>query len=88
MTAHLQEVCPDKHLRLLWQDEHRSTGPEDDDAGRAAFLALLREQNQGIRRVEQLDGNIGCRDIRRMADAGEGARVIGAAMELVAHTRA
>nr|WP_237539011.1 S41 family peptidase [Streptomyces sp. SID4951] len=48
----------------------------------------MREQNQGIRRVEQLDGNIGCLDIRRIADAGEGARAIGAAMELVAHTRA
>ncbi|MGY5130424.1 S41 family peptidase [Streptomyces nigrescens] len=62
VTAHLQEVCPDKHLRVLWQDEPQSTEPEDDDAGRAAFLALLREQNQGIRRVEQLDGNIGCLD--------------------------
>ncbi|MFC9881137.1 S41 family peptidase [Streptomyces libani] len=88
VTAHLQEVCPDKHLRLLWQEEARSTETEDDDAGRAAFLALLREQNQGIRRVEQLDGNIGCLDIRRIADAGEGARAIGAAMELVAQTRA
>lgn len=87
VTAHLQEVCPDRHLRLLWQDEPQSTEPEDDDAGRA-FLALLREQNQGIRRVEQLDGNIGCLDIRWIADAGEGARAIGAAMELVAHTRA
>ncbi|MFF3541343.1 S41 family peptidase [Streptomyces platensis] len=88
VTAHLQEVCPDRHLRLLWQDEPQSTEPEDDDAGRAAFLALLREQNQGIRRFEQLDGNIGCLDIRWIADAGEGARAIGAAMELVAHTRA
>ncbi|GAO10571.1 ATP-binding protein [Streptomyces lydicamycinicus] len=87
VTAHLQEVCPDRHLRLLWQDEPRSTEPEDDDAGRA-FLALLREQNQGIRRVEQLDGNIGCLDIRWIADAGEGARAIGAAMELVAGTLA
>ncbi|WP_435604274.1 S41 family peptidase [Streptomyces sp. bgisy130] len=88
VTAHLQEVCPDRHLRLLWQDEPQSTEPEDDDTGRAAFLALLREQNQGIRRVEQLDGNIGFLDIRWIADAGEGARAIGAAMELVAHTRA
>ncbi|MGP8297068.1 S41 family peptidase [Streptomyces inhibens] len=88
VTAHLQEACPDKHLRLLWQDEPRSTDPEDDDAGRAAFLALLRAESQGISRVERLDGNVGYLDVRRIADAGEGGRAIGAAMELVAHTRA
>ncbi|REK91410.1 peptidase S41 [Streptomyces inhibens] len=88
VTAHLQEACPDKHLRLLWQDEPQSTEPADDDAGRAAFLALLRAENQGISRVEHLDGNVGYLDVRRIADAGEGGRAIGAAMELVAHTRA
>ncbi|MFF7233993.1 Peptidase family S41 [Streptomyces sp. 2323.1] len=88
VTAHLQEVCPDKHLRLLWQDEPRVTESAQEDAGRAAFLALMRAENHGIRRCEQLDGNIGFLDVRWMADAGEGARAIGAAMELVAHTRA
>lgn len=88
VTAHLQEVCPDKHLRLLWQDEPQSTEPADDDAGRAAFLALLRAENQGIRRFDHLDGNVAHLDIRRIADAGEGARAIGAAMELAAHSRA
>ncbi|UKY54260.1 S41 family peptidase [Streptomyces inhibens] len=88
VTAHLQEACPDKHLRLLWQDEPQSTEPEDDDAGRAAFLALLRTENQGISRVEHLDGNVGYLNVRRIADAAEGGRAIGAAMELVAHSRA
>ncbi|SHN25366.1 S41 family peptidase [Streptomyces yunnanensis] len=88
VTAHLQEVCPDKHLRLLWQDEPQSVVPEDDDAGRAAFLAGLRAESQGIRAVERLDGNVGRIELRRIADAGAGARAIGAAMELVAHTRA
>ncbi|WP_274911981.1 S41 family peptidase [Streptomyces sp. WZ-12] len=88
VTAHLQEVCPDRHLRLLWRDEPQSVASEDDDAGRAAFLALLRAENQGIRAVEQLDGNVGRMDIRRIADGGEGIRAIGAAMELGAPTRA
>ncbi|MFJ6104219.1 S41 family peptidase [Streptomyces sp. NPDC092359] len=88
VTGHLQEVCPDKHLRLLWRDEPQSTDPVDEDGGRAAFLATLRTENQGVRRFEHLEGNIGLLDIRRIADAGEGARAIGAAMELVAHTRA
>lgn len=88
VTAHLQEACPDKHLRLLWVEEPQSLDPQDEDEGRAAFLALLREENQGIRRVERLDGNIGLIDVRRIASADEGAAVIGAAMRLVAHTSA
>lgn len=89
VTAHLQEVCPDRHLRLLWQDEPRTlTAAADDRAGREAFLALMRAENHGIHRTEQLDGNIGYLDVRWMTDAGEGAPAIGAAMELVARTRA
>ncbi|WBC16644.1 hypothetical protein O7600_07330 [Micromonospora sp. WMMA1998] len=57
VTAHLQEVCPDKHLRLLWTYQPQSLDPADEDGGRAAFLALLRTENQGIRRVEHLDTN-------------------------------
>ncbi|MEU7750532.1 hypothetical protein AB0B57_01570 [Micromonospora sp. NPDC049101] len=54
VIAHLQEACPDKHLRLLWSDQPQSLDPADEDGGRAAFLALLRAENQGIRRVEHL----------------------------------
>ncbi|MFG1813967.1 S41 family peptidase [Kribbella sp. NPDC049174] len=88
VTKHLQKVCPDKHLRLLWVDQPQSMDPADADEGRAAFLALLRAENQGIRRVEQLDGNVGLIDVRRIAYADEGAGAIGAAMQLVAHSTA
>ncbi|MFJ4861893.1 MULTISPECIES: S41 family peptidase [unclassified Streptomyces] len=88
VTAHLQEVCPDKHLRLLWTDEPQSLDPVDEDGGQAAFLALLRAENQGIRRVERLEGNIGLIEIGRIASATEGASAIGAAMQLVAHSSA
>ncbi|KUH40049.1 MULTISPECIES: S41 family peptidase [Streptomyces] len=88
VTAHLQEVCPDKHLRLLWTDRPQSPDPADEDEGRAAFLDVLRAENQGIRRVEQLDGNIGLIDVRRIPYADTGAHAIGAAMHLVAHSAA
>ncbi|MER6910582.1 S41 family peptidase [Streptomyces sp. NPDC000594] len=88
VTGHLQEACPDRHLRLLWSREPRSLEPVDDDGGRAAFLALLRAEGQGIRRVERLDGNIGLIELRRVASAVEGASAIGAAMQLVAGTSA
>jgi C-terminal processing protease CtpA/Prc len=84
VTAHLQEACPDKHLRLLWTDEPQDLDPAAEDEGRSAFLELLKAENQGIRRFEHLDGNIGLIDIRRIAYADEGGRAIGAAMELVA----
>ncbi|MFD5930656.1 hypothetical protein [Streptomyces sp. NPDC060333] len=76
VTAHLQEVCPDKHLRLLWTDEPQSSAPADADGGRAAFLALLRAEGQGIRRVERLEGNVGLIELRRVATAAEGASAI------------
>lgn len=88
VTAHLQEVCPDKHLRLLWTDEPQSLDPQTADDGWAAFLALLRAENQGIRRVEHVDGNIGLIDVRSIAPAAEGAAAIGAAMQLVTHSSA
>ncbi|QGV76920.1 S41 family peptidase [Streptomyces ficellus] len=84
VTAHLQEACSDKHLRLLWTDEPLDLNPAVQDEGRAAFLELLRSENQGISRFERLEGNVGLIGLRWIADAGQGARAIGAAMELVA----
>ncbi|MBO0657009.1 S41 family peptidase [Streptomyces triculaminicus] len=90
VTAHLQEACPDRHLRLLWQDEPQSmdTADKDKETGQAAFLALLRKENQGVRRFEFLEGGVGHIDVRRVAFPDEGARTIGAAMEMAAGTRA
>ncbi|MEU6301015.1 S41 family peptidase [Streptomyces erythrochromogenes] len=85
VTAHIQEVCPDKHLRLLWVEEPQSLEPEDQDAGKAAFLALLEAENHGVRRVERLDGGVTLVDLRLIATAAEGAAVIGAALQLAAH---
>ncbi|MER6395568.1 S41 family peptidase [Kitasatospora sp. NPDC001603] len=88
VTADLQEVCPDKHLRLLWVDEPQSLEPADEDAGRAAFLAMLRAANQGVRRVEQLDDGVAYIDVRLIPDAEGGAAVVGAALQLAAGSRA
>ncbi|MGE7385097.1 S41 family peptidase [Streptomyces sp. NPDC004126] len=88
VTADLQEVCPDRHLRLLWTDEPQSLEPVDDDGGEAAFLALLRAEHQGIRRVEHLEGNVAVIEVRRIATAIEGATAIGAVMQLVANSSA
>ncbi|MDT0382105.1 S41 family peptidase [Streptomyces sp. DSM 42041] len=88
VTADLQEVCPDRHLRLRWSDEPQSTEPAEADEGRAAMLETLRRENHGVRRVERLDGNTGYIDLRRVTEAGAGGFAIGAAMQLVAGTDA
>ncbi|MEV8097226.1 S41 family peptidase [Kitasatospora sp. NPDC085879] len=89
VTAHIQEACPDKHLRLLWNEEPLPR--ENDDSPeevRARWAAVFRADNYGIRRVEQLDGNIGYLDLRSIPGAAEGGRAFAAAMELLAHTEA
>ncbi|MER5866484.1 S41 family peptidase [Kitasatospora sp. NPDC002040] len=87
VTAHLQEVQPDKHLRLLWSDE--AVPVEEDDSPeeeKERWAAYYRKGNYGIQRVEQLDGNIGYLDLRFIPDADAGYQAFGAAMQLVAHT--
>ncbi|MFG2824003.1 S41 family peptidase [Kitasatospora sp. NPDC048365] len=89
VTGHLQEVRPDKHLRLLWSEEAVPVEEEDSPEEEAARWAeVYRRGNYGIRRVEQLDGNIGYLDLTFIPDAGPGHQAIGAAMQLVAHTDA
>lgn len=89
VTGHLQEVRPDKHLRLLWSEEAVPVEEEDSPEEEAARWAeVYRRGNYGIRRVEQLDGNIGYLDLTFIPDAGAGRQAIGAAMQLVAHTDA
>jgi C-terminal processing protease CtpA/Prc len=88
VTADLQEACPDKHLRLLWVEEPQSLEPADEDGGEAAFRALLRAENQGVRRVEHLEGNVGLIALRLISTAVDGGAAIGAALQLVSDTSA
>lgn len=88
VTEDLQGVCPDKHLRLLWSEEPQSMDEEPEDVARARFERYAREKNYGIRRAEQLDGNIGYLDLRMIPPAGVGGPAIAAAMQLVASTEA
>ncbi|MGW4648403.1 S41 family peptidase [Kitasatospora sp. NPDC004289] len=87
VTADLQAVCPDKHLRLLWNEEAVPVEEEDSpEEEKARWLAHYREGNFGIAKVERLEGNVGYLDLRFIPDADAGEAAIGAAMQLVAHT--
>ncbi|TQF01667.1 S41 family peptidase [Kitasatospora acidiphila] len=87
VTADLQRTNGDKHLRLLWSDEAQElddAGEEDEDF----FAELARAENQGIRRVERLAGDIGYIETTLVAEPGDGAPMISAAMALIANTKA
>jgi C-terminal processing protease CtpA/Prc len=88
VTAHLQEVCPDKHLRLLWTEEPQSLDEEPESAAQERFDRMARTLNFGIARVERLDDNVGYLDLRLIATAAQGGTAFAAAMQLVANTEA
>ena len=86
VTEDLQHVTGDKHLRLLWSDEPQELDDAEEDED--FFADLARSENQGIRRVERLPGDIGYIDTTLVAEPADGAIMISAAMTLVANTKA
>lgn len=87
VTRAFAEVCQDKHLRLLWNEEPVPV-EEEDEPGDAMFAALCRDHNNGVRKVERLDGNIGYLDLTLIPTAELGAGTIAAALRLLAGTAA
>lgn len=89
LSEDLLAVCDDRHLRLIW---HPESGIADPTRGDEALVAELREmfrlENQGVRRVERLPGNVGLIELTLVGDAATAGRTTSAAMELVQHTHA
>jgi C-terminal processing protease CtpA/Prc len=86
VTEDLQQFTRDKHLRLLWSDELQEVGGAEEDE--EFFADLARSENQGIRRVERLIGDIGYIGTTLVAEPADAATMISAAMALVANTKA
>ncbi|ANZ38759.1 hypothetical protein BBK82_24525 [Lentzea guizhouensis] len=88
VTADLQKVNGDKHLRLLHSHDEV---PESDQESAWDPVAYRREAELdafGITRVERLAGNVGLLNLRLLHDAEVATPAITAAMNLVAHTDA
>jgi C-terminal processing protease CtpA/Prc len=86
LSADLFEACADKHLRLLW---HESAEASRDEAGlEAELLEQFRRENYGMRRVEQLPGNIGVIELTIIPPASPAGPTIAAAIQLMHHTDA
>lgn len=93
LTADLQEVSRDLHLRVRFSDDRlppvETSDPYDDPvfyAGYQREAALLR--NNGFERVERLAGNVGYICLTEFDDARVMGETACAAMTLVADTAA
>jgi len=91
LTADLQSVSKDKHLRVRYsfdkfperKDRHEPTAEEIDQN-----KWFNKRVNYGFERVERLNGNIGYIDLRGFNDETAGAETVAAAMSFLQNTEA
>ncbi len=82
LTAHLQEVSKDKHLRVFLSSGSRFGTPQPQQREMAAKL------NYGFEKAERLSGNVGYLDLRGFEQATAASETASAAMNFLANTDA
>ena len=91
LTADLQEVSKDKHLRVRYSHEpipERGERREPTSEERAEQRRQLSWMNHGFDKVERLPGNIGYIEFRGFFDEEVGAETVAAAMNFISNTDA
>ncbi len=91
LTADLQSVSKDKHLRVRFSAQPipiRKERREPTEAERAESRWFSQRVNYGFEKVERLNGNVGYIDLRGFSDHEAGAETVSAAMTLVGNTEA
>jgi hypothetical protein len=91
LTADLQSISKDKHLRVRYSHKpiplrSGNSGPTAEQ--RANFDREMKRLNYGFDRVERLNGNVGYVDLRGFLDPAGGADTVAAAMAFLANTDA
>jgi C-terminal processing protease CtpA/Prc len=84
LSADLLEACADRHLRLIWHESVEAS--QDEEQLVAELRQLFRLENQGVRRVERLPGNVGLIELTIIPDAATAGPALAAAMRLVEQT--
>jgi C-terminal processing protease CtpA/Prc len=86
LSADLFDATEDKHLRLIWHESAETSRDESDLVNE--LRELFRRENQGVRRVERLAGNVGVVELTLVPEVALAAPTLTAAMCLVQHTHA
>jgi retinol-binding protein 3 len=91
LTADLQGISKDKHLRIRYSQQPipvRKEKNEPTAAEKEQGQWMNKRINYGFERVERLNGNIGYIDLRNFNDHEAGAETVAAAMSFLANTEA
>ncbi|HKQ04805.1 MAG TPA: S41 family peptidase [Blastocatellia bacterium] len=91
LTADLQAVSHDKHLRVGYSYEpipERKNAEEPSAEEIERFKTFMRQTNFGFEKIERLQGNIGYLDLRGFNPAQFAAETGAAAMTFLANTDA
>jgi C-terminal processing protease CtpA/Prc len=91
LTADLQSVSKDKHLRVRYSYDvlpSRQDRREPTEAEIEQSKWFNKRVNYGFTKVERLDGNIGYIDLRGFNDHEAGAETVAAAMTFLQNTDA
>ena len=92
LTADVQEVSRDKHLRVRYSYQpipERAGGPRQPSAEeREQFRREMSRINYGFQKVERLPGNIGYVEFRGFYDPEGGAETVASVFNFLANTDA
>src|SRR5688572_9306745 len=92
LTADVQEVSRDKHLRVRYSSrpipERPAQRREPTAEEQEQYRRDIARANYGFQKVERLPGNIGYVDFRNFSDHEAGAETVAAAFNFLANTDA
>lgn len=89
VTKDLQKISNDKHLRLRFSEDERSTSQKiSEEEQRKEYMLQAQIENYGFHKVERLQGNIGYIDIRGFYSPELGGETAVNVMNMVSNTDA
>ena len=95
IEKNLKEICTDKHLHLLYNDEmleqikiELSSDVEQKKKQKELLVSNEKEANFGFKKLEILEGNIGYLDLRGFHNSNEAFEIATFAMNFLKNTNA